>query len=198
MFYLLLTLLLFGILLALLAMQGTHLALAAVIFAILTGAVLCLITAVRYQYLSLRLNRVPVWGVGQVISVIQEPGIDIAYARAGMSAPGFSEPGRGGVWLVPMLLWGELRLDNWYPLIHCAFADTGENPAVVTTAYGGFRHTWQEGQEMALVQVPGKTGRYLPSESGWLRKKALLYLLMAVILTMPVWAGSALFIRWYL
>lgn len=198
MFYLLLTLFLFGILLMLLAMQGAHLALAAVIFVILVGAVLSLIAAIRYLHLSVRLKSIAVWDTGQITAVIQESGIDAAYARAGMTAPGFSEPGRGGIWLIPMLLWGELRPDNWYPLIHCTAADTGERPVVVTTAYGAFRRTWREGQEVALAPAPGKPGQYLSADSGWLREKAVLYLLIAVILAITDWACIALFIQWYL
>lgn len=198
--YLLLTVILFGILLAILAKQGTHLALAAVIFAVLVGAVLCLIAVVRYLYLSVRIRSMPVRGTGQILSVIQEPGIDTAYARAGMSSPGFSEPGRGGIWLVPMLLWGELRPDNWYPLIRCHFGDSGDDDGqnVVTTACGAFRRTWAEGQELTLVQDPKKPERYLPAESGWLYKKAALYLLLAAVLVLADWWSITLFIRLYL
>ncbi len=245
-FYVFITFVVFSALLAALAVKGAHLALAAATFAALILAVVSFFLAGRYLAVSIRVKSLPVWAKGSVISVIQEPGIDSAYARAGMSAPGFSEPGRGGLWLIPVLLWGELRPDNWYPLIHCqtdggtgspAQSRTGSDtemptvsrtgagremptvsragtggaktadggtersdapPQALTFAYGAFRNTWREGVEIALTRDPRRPERFLPAESGWLLKKALLYVILGLAASAATWYLAVCFSVWFL
>lgn len=213
-FYTFITFVVFSLLLAALAIKGTHLALAAAVCAALILSVAAFLLAARYLWISVHIKSLPVWARGRVISVIQEPGIDSAYVRAGMSAPGFSEPGRGGLWLIPVLLWGELRPDNWYPLIHCTADDGGAEPKqsqtdgaerggsatpqALTFPYGAFKNTWQEGDTLTLARDLKRPERILPAKSGWMLKKALLYLILGAIAAVATWGLAEWFIVCFL
>lgn len=149
-------------------------------------------TACRYLTVNRRAKAMPVKGKGYVAGVVQNGAIDIAYARAGNGTAGTKEPGAGSVWLLLMMFWNEIRPDNWYPIIQYKSDDTGGEMQVMTFLYGGFKNTWEEGEMVDIAWNPKDMKRVLPLETNWMKRKAVCYAFIGVVLLIMA------IILWYL
>lgn len=149
--------------------------------AVLLGSI-SIFMAFRYLTAQKRIASMPLSATGHIAGVIQNGGIDMAFASAGASTAGTKEPGAGNIWLFLMLFWNEIRPDNWYPIIQ--YTTTDSEPAVQagTFPYGAFKDTWVTGDTIEIVWNPDKLGTIFPTQTDWLKKKALLYALTGILL----------------
>lgn len=146
--------------------------------------------AFRYLTVQKRFDTMPLSGKGHIAGVIQNGGIDIAFARAGGGTAGTKEPGAGGIWLFLMSFWNEIRPDNWYPIIQYTTQDAEPSIQAATCPYGAFKNTWIEGETIEIAWNPSKPETVFPIQTDWLKKKALLYALTGILL----WAIAVWFI----
>lgn len=151
------------------------------------GVVLCFLTgllsvamALRYATCTWRAKRKQISGKGTVVTVSQENGFDISYARAGSGGAGMAEPGIGGVWQIVFMFWNELRPDCWYPMIQ--YISSEGKRCVGTFVYGGLKNSWVEGEELDITWNEDGTGYVYPLYAPWLMKKAFVYALIGLIL----------------
>lgn len=146
---------------------------------IMTGCLLLLlgliafVMALRYATCPRRCRRLPQHGVGTVISVREARGFDIRFARAGTKSAGTREPGIGGIWQIFLMLWGEIRPDVYAPVIR--YTDENGTEQSDTFCYGGFRRSWETGQQIKIAWNPKHLDCLYPLEGKWLAQKAWLY-----------------------
>ena len=119
-------------------------------------------------------------GTGVIIDVVIDTGFDVAFARAGSASAGTKEPGIGGIWQIVMMFWNEIRPDCWYPVIQ--YKNLQGDSHAATFPYGGLKHTWKCGEEVKIAWNPQQPEKVYPLEGTWLRKKAIGYLIVSVIL----------------
>lgn len=129
--------------------------------------------ALRYGTCARRAVKLPRTAAATVAAVRREAGFDIGFARAGNTASQFSEQGRGGVWQIIFLMWNAVRPDHWFPVLQ--YQDETESLCAATVPYGALRHTFREGERLAVAYDPAVPGRALPLKAPWLRRKALAY-----------------------
>lgn len=141
--------------------------------------------ALRYGACTRRAARLPRTAMATVIAVRREAGFDIGFARAGNTASQFSEHGRGGIWQILFLAWNAVRPDHWYPVLQ--YRDEAGTLCAATVPYGALKHTFKEGQQLAVADDPAVPGRALPLKAPWLRRKALAYAVLGLAVV-----GSAL------
>lgn len=143
-------------------------------------SVLSAVMAFRYGTCTRRARRKAIKGKGMVVTVSQENGFDISYARAGSGGAGTAEPGIGGIWQIVFMFWNELRPDCWYPMIQ--YTSSEGKRCVGTFAYGGLKHSWAEGEELEIAWDEDGKGYVYPLFAPWLMKKAVAYGLLAVLM----------------
>lgn len=138
------------------------------------------VMAVRYATCPRRARRLPQHGIGTVISVQEVHGFDIRFARAGNKSAGTREPGIGGIWQIFFMLWGEIRPDSIFPVIQ--YTDETGTQRSDTFCYGGFRRSWEKGQQVPIAWNPARLDCIYPLEGRWLARKAWLYGLPGALL----------------
>ena len=181
--YIALVVLLFALLASVLYIRyGGYLVLILCAFmAIILGSA-SIFMALRYLTVQKRATSIPLHGKGYVAGVIQNGGIDIAFARAGGSTAGTKEPGAGGIWLFLMTFWNEIRPDNWYPIIQYSTEDASAPIQAATFPYGAFKNTLFKGDFIEIAWDPQNSRIVRPMATGWLKKKGLLYSLTGILL----------------
>lgn len=141
-----------------------------------------LFMAMRYYTVNSRAKAMPMHGKGYIAGIVQNDGIDISYVRAGGGEAGTREPGIGGIWVLLMMVWNEIRPDNWYPIIQYLPEYKDDEIQVTTFLYGAFKNTWEEGMTVEIAWNPQKPEIALPMEAVWMRKKARFYALAGAVL----------------
>lgn len=133
----------------------------------------CLFMAIRYATCTRRARKLPQHATGIVTCVMDEHGFDGRFARAGSGSAGTREPGIGGTWQIHFMLWNEFRPDCWFPVIR--YVDETGKERANTFLYGGFKGSWQKGDELQIAWDPKARDYIYPLEGKWLGQKALLY-----------------------
>lgn len=132
---------------------------------------------VRYATCTRRAQKLPNKGIGKIVDVTLERGIDSSFIRAGMAINGAREQGIGGNWVFGMMFFNEIRPDCWYPIIQ--YEHNGKLRGG-TFLYGGLKHTWDEQTEVSIAWDEKEPETLLPLEAPWLRKKAAAYILIGL------------------
>lgn len=139
-----------------------------------------IVMAHRYAACEKHAKKLSNQGKGYIAGVVMENGFDVSFARAGSAGAGTKEPGIGGLWQIFWMFWNEIRPDCWYPLIQYR---TQEGRLMAGTfPYGGLRYTWQEETEIEIAWDENRPGYLLPLDGVWLKKKAIAYVLLALIM----------------
>ena len=138
------------------------------------------VMAVRYGTCTRRAKRMKGQAVGSVIAVLEEHGFDGRFARAGTAGAGTREPGIGGSWQWRFMIWNEIRLDCWFPVYH--YTDSQGVLRTASCPYGAFRDDYKVGDRVALGYNPKEPWYVFPQEGPWLKKKMVIYFLMALVL----------------
>ena len=138
------------------------------------------IMTIRYMTCTSRANKLKNRGKGTVIAVIEEHGFDVAFSRAGGGSAGSKEPGIGGIWQIFFMLWNEIRLDCWFPVILYQLDEGKKESATVT--YGSFKGTWNIGDEIEIAWEETLPTIVYPLENKWITKKVSFYLVLSCIL----------------
>lgn len=145
-----------------------------------------LFMAVRYATCTRRAGKLPRHGVGTITAVMEEHGFDGSYARAGMASSGTRGPGIGGTWQINFMLWNEIRPDTYFPVVR--YTDENGKEVSNTFDYGGFKKTWNVGDEVRISWDPQRKRTIYPLEGSWLTKKAVLYGIVGLIfLAVSIW-----------
>lgn len=135
--------------------------------------------AVRYASCTRRARALPCSGVGTVLLAAPDTAVrEILAQGAGSGWGGLAEV-QSRVWLARIwqASWNALRPDHWYPLIQ--YTDADGAPRAGTLPYGGLRRTWQQNQKLPVGWDPQNPTLLLPLQAPWLRRKALVYLVLA-------------------
>lgn len=156
---------------------GLAVALISSVLAIISG-----VMAYRYGSCEKRAKHMPMHGKGIIVSVIEDHGFDIAFARAGGQTAASKEPGAGGVWQFFFLIWNEIRPDCWYPVVQY-YAKEGTQLSG-TFPYGGMKHSWKEKDEVEIAWDSSRPEYLLPKNAPWLRQKAVVYAVISVCFVM--------------
>lgn len=138
------------------------------------------IMAIRYMTCTSRANKLKNRGKGTVIAVIEEHGFDVAFSRAGGGSAGSKEPGIGGIWQIFFMLWNEIRLDCWFPVILYQLDEGKKESATVT--YGSFKGTWNIGDEIEIAWEETLPTIVYPLEDKWITKKVCFYGVLSSVL----------------
>lgn len=145
----------------------------------LGAGAMSLLMAARYGTATRRAARMPARGAGVVLEVVKDTSIDGSAVRGGAGQTGAREPGVGGDWQFVWLLWNELRPDHWFPLLR--YEEDGQKKSA-TFLYGGLRGSWQEEETLEIAWDPARPGYVYPLRAPWLRRKALAYLAVGLLL----------------
>ena len=137
------------------------------------------IMSIRYGTCTRRAAKMKGQAEGTVIAVLEEHGFDGRFARAGMGSAGTREPGIGGSWQWRFMIWNEIRFDCWFPMYHYMNSDGQLQTA--SCPYGAFRDDYKVGDEVQLGYTMKKPWDVFPLEGSWLRKKAVIYGIMAAV-----------------
>jgi len=137
------------------------------------------IMTIRYMTCTKRATKLPNRGKGAVISVIEEHGFNVAFSSAGSASAGSKEPGIGGIWQIFFMLWNEIRLDCWFPVV-LYDNDKGKRESA-TLPYGSFKRTWQVGDVIDIAWKDTVSEMVYPLNNKWISKKILFYLLVSLV-----------------
>ena len=137
------------------------------------------IMTIRYMTCTKRAAKLPNRGKGTVISVIEEHGFNTAFSSAGSASAGSKEPGIGGIWQIFFMLWNEIRLDCWFPVV-LYDNDKGKRESA-TLPYGSFKRTWQVGDVIDIAWKDTVSEMVYPLNNKWISKKILFYLLVSLV-----------------
>ena len=153
----------------------------------LTGGLLMLwasffpgIMSIRYGTCTRRAAKMKGQATGSVIAVLEEHGFDGRFARAGSGGAGTREPGIGGSWQWRFMIWNEIRWDCWFPVYH--FPDHLGKLRTASCPYGAFRDDYQAGDRVELGYDPKQPWYVFPLEGKWLKKKMVIYAVMALVM----------------
>ena len=138
------------------------------------------VMAVRYGTCTRRAKKMKGQTVGQVIAVLEEHGFDGSFARAGNAFAGISEPGIGGTWQLQFMIWNEIRSDCWFPIFQ--YTDHKGKVRTSSCPYGAFRDDYKVGDRVELGFALKRPWDVFPHEGDWLRKKAIIYGIMAAVM----------------
>lgn len=138
------------------------------------------VMAIRYGTCTRRAAKMKGQTTGQVIAVLEEHGFNGSFARAGSGGAGTREPGIGGTWQLHFMVWNEIRYDCWFPVFH--FTDDKGKLRTASCPYGAFRNDYQVGDRVALGYDPKQPWDVYPLEGDWLKKKAVIYGIMALVM----------------
>ena len=137
------------------------------------------IMTIQYMTCTRRANKLLNKGKGTIISVIEEHGFDASFARAGGGSAGSKEPGVGGIWQIFFMLWNEIRLDCWFPVILYSASEKKKESA--TLAYGSFKNVWRVGEEIDIAWKDTAPSIVYPLDKNWIVKKVWFYALITGI-----------------
>lgn len=114
--------------------------------------------------------------------VTQDTGFDISFSVGKGVVPGadFSEQGRGGNWTFFMMLFNEIRFDNWFPLLQ--FTDEEDQIKAATIRYGLFKNTLKAGDTVEITYDDENQGIVYPTQAPWLNRKGTIYLTIGILL----------------
>lgn len=135
--------------------------------------------AYRYGTCTRRAAKMKGQVTGKVIAVLEEHGFNGSFARAGSGGAGTREPGIGGTWQIQFMLWNEIRWDCWFPVFQ--FTDHEGHLRTASCPYGAFRDDYKVGDKVQLGYTMKKPWDVFPLEGSWLKKKAIIYGIMAVV-----------------
>ena len=138
------------------------------------------IMSIRYGTCTRRAARMKGQTTGSVIAVLEEHGFDGRFARAGMGSAGTREPGIGDSWQLRFMIWNEIRWDCWFPMYH--YTNSEGQLQTASCPYGAFRNDYQVGDRVALGYDPREPWHVFPLEGAWLKKKMVIYAIMALVM----------------
>jgi hypothetical protein len=78
------------------------------------------------------------------------------------------------------MIWNEIRLDCWFPVYH--FTDHTGKLRTASCPYGAFRNDYQVGDRVELGYDPKQPWYVFPLEGAWLKKKMVIYAVMALVM----------------
>lgn len=171
-----------SILLILVAMKSGGFIMSVVLgFASLILAGISFFMSMRYATVAERAKRLPEKGVGTVLDVTEEHGLDIAFARAGTGIIAAGQwGGNSGIWQLAWMLWNEIRPDCWFPII--SYENEKGEKQLATFLYGGMKNSWEIGETVEIAWSHESPERVLPLGGSWCKKKCRTYVALGVIL----------------
>ena len=123
---------------------------------------------------------------------LEEHGFDGSFARAGNAFAGISEPGIGGTWQLQFMIWNEIRSDCWFPIFQ--YTDHKGKVRTSSCPYGAFRDDYKVGDRVELGFTLKRPWDVFPHEGDWLRKKAIIYGIMAAVMIV---VGTVMVFQFY-
>ena len=147
-----------------------------------------LIYAGRYWLHSRRDRKKECSGIGKITAIVENERVEeyigkrersfwkdtMAYLVFGMFGEG---------------VWEMLRPDCWYPVI--SYQTNDGKVHMATVRYGGFKNDWKIGESIEIAWETGKEKLVYACDGQKLRKKALVYLVLGLILLGIFGTGAA-------
>lgn len=154
----------------------------------LVFGIIALISGLRFLLYSRQADKRKGRGLGKITAVVENEKVEeyigererstfkdiMAYFAFGMFGEG---------------VWNMLRPDCWYPVISYHTEDGDAHTA--TTRYGGFKSSWQIGEELTITWEDGKERLVHTCDGVIFCKKAWFYLILGVILLVIFGVGVA-------
>lgn len=136
--------------------------------------------SIRYLLCEKRAQKMQHKGVGTIVHVCEERRIDEAFARGGKTQSTFSAAGIGGIGTLLLMIWNEIRLDCYFPVVQY----TNENGELTSASYpyGAFRHDITRLQSVEIAWNSKDPHIVYPIKADWLTKKGIVYLGLSSIL----------------
>lgn len=142
--------------------------------------VIGLCMSIRYLLCSKYAEKMQYKGIGTIIHICEEHRIDEEYARGGKTQSTFSAAGIGGIGTVLLMIWNEIRLDCYFPVIQYTNAE-GETTSA-TYPYGAFRNSFSLLEKVEIAWKPEEPYKVYPIQAKWLVKKGCIYLTLSCIM----------------
>lgn len=144
------------------------------------AGVVGLCMSIRYLLCCKHAEKLQQRGIGTIVHICEEHRIDEEFVRGGKTQSTFSAAGIGGIGAVLLMIWNEIRLDCYFPVIQY----TNENGEIssATYPYGAFRNSFFLSEKVEIAWNPEEPYKVYPMKAKWLMKKGLLYLVLSSIL----------------
>lgn len=153
--------------------------LVAVFSLVLAG--ISMVMAIRYLTTEKRAQKLIEKGNGRILSVVEERGFDISFARAGTGPRAAGKwGGNGGLWQLVWIFWNEIRLDCWYPIIQ--YVNSKGEKQLASFPYGWMKNSFKEGQQLSIAWDGDNPEIVFPMEDSCFLQKGWVYLILGVIL----------------
>lgn len=137
---------------------------------------------VFYLLVPKKADKHPNHTTATVLDVTQDTRFDASFALGKSIVPGagFREQGLGGNWTFFLMLFNEIRFDNWFPLLQ--YRDQNGILQAATMQYGLFRQNLKAGDTLEIAYDDENHGLVYPMEAPWLIRKGLVYLMAGILL----------------
>ena len=145
----------------------------------ITGIV-SFIMSIRYLLCRKKAEKMQYKGIGTIIHICEEHGIDEGFVRGGKTQSTFSAAGIGGIGTVFLMIWNEIRFDCYFPVIQYV-NEVGEITSA-TYPYGAFKNTFSLLEKVEIAWNPKEPYKVYPIKAEWLIRKGLIYLLLSGVL----------------
>lgn len=136
--------------------------------------------SIRYLSSYKRAEKMQHKGIGTITYICEEHKIDEAFVRGGKTQNTFSAAGIGGIGTVLLMIWNEIRLDCYFPVIQ--YTNTDGVISSATYPYGAFRNSFSLLESVEIAWNPKEPYKVYPIKAKWLIKKGFIYLALACIL----------------
>ena len=148
------------------------------LFGVLGVVGLCM--SIRYLLCCKQSEKMPHKSIGTIIYICEERRIDEAFVRGGKSQSTFSAAGIGGIGTIILMIWNEIRMDCYFPVIQYTNAE-GEFTSA-TFPYGAFKNSFSLLEKVNIAWNLEESYKVYPIKAEWLIKKGVIYLVLACIL----------------
>lgn len=119
-------------------------------------------------------------GFGTIIYICEEHKIDEAFVRGGKTQSTFSAAGIGGIGTFLLMIWNEIRLDCYFPVIQ--YTNIDGKILSATYPYGAFRNSFTLFENVEIAWNSEDPYKVYPLKAKWLRKKGFIYLVLSCVL----------------
>ena len=136
--------------------------------------------SLRYLFCCKRAKKMPSTAIGTIVHICEEHRIDEAFARGGKTQSTFSAAGIGGIGTILLMLWNEIRLDCYFPVIQYQ-TESGEIVSS-TYPYGGFRNSFSLYEQVEIAWNAEEPHIVYPTDARWLKTKGWIYHVLSYIL----------------
>ena len=144
------------------------------------AGVVGLCMSIRYLLCCKHAEKLQQKGIGTIVHICEEHRIDEEFVRGGKTQSTFSAAGIGGIGTVLFMIWNEIRLDCYFPVIQYTNAE-GEITSA-TYPYGAFRNSFSLLEKVEIAWKPEEPYKVYPIKAKWLEKKGCIYFVVSGML----------------